>query len=51
MIYTPATILLKYDLQNCIALLAMQIINIIVLSFATGILYKKGVRKINVNGG
>ena len=51
MIYTPATILLKYDLQNCIALLAMQIINIIVLSFATCILYKKGVRKINVNGG
>ena len=51
MIYTPATILIKYDFQNCIALLSMQIINIIVLSLVTCILYKKGVRKINVNGG
>lgn len=51
MIYTPATILLKYDFRTCIALLSMQIINIIVLFVATCILYKKGVRKINVNGG
>ena len=51
MIYTPATILIKYDFQSCIALLSMQIINIIVLSLVTCILYKKGVRKINVNGG
>ncbi|MBO5142312.1 MAG: ABC-2 family transporter protein [Clostridia bacterium] len=51
MIYTPATILLKYDFENCIALLSMQIINIIVLMFVTCILYKKGVRRINVNGG
>jgi len=51
MIYTPATILIKYDFHNCIALLGMQIITIIALSVATCILYKKGVRKINVNGG
>lgn len=51
MIYTPATILLKYEFRNCIALLSMQIINIIVLFTVTCILYKKGVKKINVNGG
>ena len=51
MIYTPATILLKYDFQSSIALLSMQVINIIALSLVTCILYKKGVRKINVNGG
>lgn len=51
MIYTPATILIKYDFNTCIALIAMQIITIIVLAMTTCILYKKGVRKINVNGG
>lgn len=51
MVYTPATILLKYDFENSIALLSMQVINIIVLSLVTCILYKKGVQKINVNGG
>lgn len=50
-VYTPATILIKYDFNTCIALLLMQIITIIALSTATCILYKKGVRKINVNGG
>lgn len=51
MIYTPATIFTKYDFETSIALLAMQLINIIALSLVTCILYKKGVRKINVNGG
>jgi len=50
-VYTPATILIKYDFNNCIALLLMQIMTIIALILATCILYKKGVRKINVNGG
>ena len=51
MIYTPATILIKNNFENSIALIAMQVINIVVLSLITCILYKKGVRKINVNGG
>lgn len=51
MIYAPATIFVKYTVESSIALITMQIISIIALSIITLILYKKGVKKINVNGG
>ncbi len=50
-VYAPAKILVKFELYEAINLLIMQVISVL---FCMGILvfeYKKGVKKINVNGG
>lgn len=50
-VYAPARILVKYELTESITLITMQIISITLLIIASSILYKRGVEKINANGG
>ena len=50
-VYAPARILVKYELNESITLITMQIISITLLIIASSILYKRGVEKINANGG
>lgn len=50
-IYAPARILVKYELNESLSLILMQLISIILLAITSSILYKRGVKKINANGG
>lgn len=50
-VYAPARILVKYDLNESLTLILMQITMIIITSMFVEFLYKKGVEKINANGG
>ncbi len=49
--YAPARLLVKFETVESVKLLIYQIIAFLVLVGFTRILYKKGVEKINVNGG
>ncbi len=50
--YVPARILVKFDDVRSIAmLLGMQVMWVFALSIVSAMLFKKGVRKINANGG
>ena len=49
--YVPAKILVKYEAGSVAALMGMQIFWMMALTVITTILYKKGVKKINANGG
>lgn len=49
--YAPARIFTKFELVPSLTILACQIAAFIVLSIGARMLYKKGVEKINVNGG
>ena len=50
-VYAPAKIFTNANTQTAIELLGLEILSAIVLYVAIRILYKKGVEKINVNGG
>ena len=50
-IYAPAKILVKYELNDAINLITMQLISVVICIIVIAIEYKKGVKKINVNGG
>lgn len=50
-VYAPARILVKYELNESLSLILMQLISITLLAIASSILYKRGVKKINANGG
>lgn len=50
-IYAPARILVKFSINEGFKLIGMQVIGIILLSILSVVLYKKGVEKINANGG
>lgn len=49
--YGPAKLLINFSLQNFIQILLAQIIYLFVATTLTLILYEKGVKKLNVNGG
>ena len=50
-IYAPAKLLVKFSINEGFKLIGMQAVGIILLSVLSAILYKKGVEKINANGG
>ena len=50
-IYAPARIFTKFEIKEAIILVALEIIATIVLYGIIRLMYKKGVKKINVNGG
>ncbi|HJJ08950.1 MAG: ABC-2 family transporter protein [Clostridia bacterium] len=49
--YGPAKLLINFSLQNFVQILLAQIIYLFVATTLTLILYEKGVKKLNVNGG
>lgn len=49
--YGPAKLLINFSLQNSVQILLAQIIYLFVAITLTLILYEKGVKKLNVNGG
>ena len=49
--YLPAKLLINFSLQNFVQILLAQIIYLFVATTLTLILYEKGVKKLNVNGG
>ena len=51
MVYAPAKIFSKFDINMAIQLIIAEILSGIVLYVVIRIMYKKGVEKINVNGG
>lgn len=51
MIYSPGAILVSFELTSALSLILMQLIMIGIMAALTVILYKNGVKKINVNGG
>ena len=50
-IYVPSKLLVHFDILNAIKLLIFEIVALLVLIVTVNLLYKKGVKKINVNGG
>lgn len=51
MIYGPTLILTKYNTATATAAISMQAVTFIILMYSMILLYRKGVKKINVNGG
>ena len=51
LIYTPAKIFVNFEINLAIKLLIFEILSAIFMYIVIRILYKKGVEKINVNGG
>jgi len=50
-IYVPSKLLVHFNLANGAKLLFLELLSLIVLIGIVAILYKKGVKRINVNGG
>lgn len=51
MIYAPGLIFTRFNIQTAIEAITMQLVMFGVMMAATILLYRKGVKKINVNGG
>ncbi len=51
MVYAPARIFIGLDIGTTIILLLLEIVSLLVWYIGCRILYAKGVRRINVNGG
>lgn len=51
MIYSPSKLFVDFDNVNIINLIGLQLISTIVMLCVITLMYKKGVKKINVNGG
>ena len=51
MIYAPTLIFTRFDVQTAVATITMQLVMFAILMVSTIVLYRKGVKKINVNGG
>lgn len=49
--YGPAKLLIDFNLDILISVLTSQIITIIIVSILLAIIYGRGVKKLNVNGG
>ena len=49
--YGPAKLMLSYNFPFFLNILITQIITIIIISIIINIVYRRGVRKLNVNGG
>jgi len=50
-IYVPSKLLVHFDIENGIKLLTLEMLSLFILIAIINILYKKGVKRINVNGG
>ena len=51
LIYAPARIFTKFEITEAIILLGLEILSGLVLYGLIRLMYAKGVKKINVNGG
>jgi len=51
MVFSPAKILVDFKNVNSASLIGVQLISIVVMLMIIVLMYKKGVKKINVNGG
>lgn len=51
MIYAPGRIFVKYNMAEAINLIGLQIVAVVATAIVAMLLYRKGVEKINVNGG
>lgn len=51
MIYAPGMLLTRFDIKTAVIAVTMQLVMFVILMISTILLYKKGVKKINVNGG
>ena len=49
--YGPAKLIIDFNLDILISVLTSQIITVIVVGILLAIVYRKGVKKLNVNGG
>ena len=49
--YGPAKLIIDFNMQNFIHILVAQIIYLVITISLVVILYEKGVKKLNVNGG
>lgn len=49
--YGPAKLFVNFNFSNCITILVAQVIYIVISSLLAIIIYRKGVRRLNVNGG
>ena len=49
--YGPAKLLIDFRMEKFTQILIAQILYLVISIFIIGILYKKGVKKLNVNGG
>jgi len=49
--YGPAKLIINFTFENFIKIVIAQSIYLVVLFFIVIILYEKGVKKLNVNGG
>ncbi len=49
--YGPAKLLIDFSIENFVQIFIAQIIYLIISVAIIGILYNKGVKKLNVNGG
>lgn len=49
--YGSAKLLIDFSMEKFIQILIAQILYLVISIFIIGILYKKGVKKLNVNGG
>lgn len=51
LVYAPARIFTKFDLVDSLQLLGLEVLSGVVLYVVIRLMYRKGVKKINVNGG
>lgn len=49
--YGPAKLFVDFDLMNCIYIFVAQLIYLVLASLLANFIYRKGVRRLNVNGG
>ena len=49
--YGPAKLIIDFSFENFIQILIAQLMYLLILFFIVVILYEKGVKKLNVNGG
>ena len=49
--YGPVKIIIDFSFNICIKIIMIQIVYLIITVLIMNLLYKKGVKKINVNGG
>ena len=49
--YGPTKLIIHFTIESFIKIFTAQIIYLTILILIIGILYKKGVKKLNVNGG
>lgn len=49
--YGPTKLMVDFDLMSAIKIISAQILYLIIVLLLTNIIYRKGVKKLNVNGG